>query len=263
MSDTVKRSAVRTLLNTGTLETPVWSLLGDGVTNGKVAYNPKILEENYIHEDSATKQVESYAPSMAIEATAKAGDALFGWVDALRKARGVSATAETQILNVWYYDTYAYGFYYAEKQNVSVQVDDFGGEGGSAAKCNYTINYIGDPVLGVYHPATGDGFSQSFKELPLHLLTTLSLVNVTLTPLADSANLAKGSQLFTGVTTAASSAITATSTDPDVDDIEIWFKVTKYASGNSLTWDAGTNKVYIIVQDGAEEYYYFLQIEKS
>jgi hypothetical protein len=154
MSTTVKRSEFKTFLNTGTLVTPVWSLIGDGVTAGSIAYNPQTAEEVYIHQDSGSTQIESYKPTMAIEATAKNGDAAFEFIDNLRKTRAVLSSAETEIVNVWLYETPTTGAYPAEKQSVAIQIDEFGGEGGQSAKINYTINFLGDPVVGTFNPTT-------------------------------------------------------------------------------------------------------------
>jgi hypothetical protein len=153
-SSTVKRSAFKTFMNTGTTETPVWSLLGDGVTSGAINYNPQTLEETYIHQDNGSTEVESYKPTLPIEATAKAGDPVFDFVDALRQSRAVLDAARAEIVNVWLYETPTAGEYPAEKQTVSIQIDDFGGDGGSNAKINYTINFIGDPTLGTFNPTT-------------------------------------------------------------------------------------------------------------
>jgi hypothetical protein len=150
----IKRSEVKSFLNTTPLSTATYKLIGDGVTTGTINYNPKTSEETYIHEDSATIAVESYAPTMPIEATAKNGDYVFEFIDALRKSRAVLNNAETDIVNVWLYETGGPTAYPAEKQTVSIQIDDFGGDGGVAAKINYTINFIGNPVLGTFNSGT-------------------------------------------------------------------------------------------------------------
>jgi hypothetical protein len=90
---------------------------------------------------------------MPIEATAKSGDDVFDFVDGLRIARAVLDAAETTIVNVWLYETPTGTAYPAEQQAVSIQIDDFGGDGGVAAKINYTINFIGDPVAGSFDTA--------------------------------------------------------------------------------------------------------------
>ena len=150
----IKRSQIQSFLNTTPSTTATYSLIGDGVTTGKINYNPKTTEETYIHQDSATITVDSYAPVMPVEATAKNGDACFEYVDGLRRSRAVLAAAESDIVNVWMYETGGPTAYPAEKQPVSIQLDDFGGDGGVAAKINFTLNFIGDPVLGTFNAST-------------------------------------------------------------------------------------------------------------
>lgn len=153
-STSVKRSQFKTFLNTGTSETPVWSLIGDGITTGAINYNPQTEEEVYIHEDSGTTLISSYKPTLPIEATAKAGDAAFDYVDGLRQSRAVLGSAQGEIVNVWLYETPTGEAYPAEKQNVNIQIDSFGGDGGQSAKINYTLNFMGDPTIGTFNPST-------------------------------------------------------------------------------------------------------------
>lgn len=150
----VKRSEIKTFINTTPATTATYKLIGDGVTSGKINYNPKTTDETYIHQDSASISVDSYAPVMPVEMIAKNGEDVFEFVDGLRKARAVLSAAETDIVNVWLYETAVSGAYPAEKQSVSIQIDDFGGDGGVAARINYTINYIGNAVLGTFNPTT-------------------------------------------------------------------------------------------------------------
>lgn len=160
MAGKVKRSEFQTFLDITPSTTATYVLLGEGVTTGKLSYNPKTLEETYIHEDSATITLESYAPTMPVEQTAISGDDVFDYIDELRIARAVLADAETHICNVWMYESGGPGTYPAEEQDVSVQIDDFGGEGGTAVKINYTLNFIGDPVPGTFN-ASGNVFTPS------------------------------------------------------------------------------------------------------
>ena len=150
----VKRSEVATYINTTPESTATWELLGVGVTNAKIDYNPKTTEETYIHEDTATITVDSYAPTMPVEATAVNTDPVFEYLDQLRKDHAVLSDAETQIINVWLYETPTGSDYPAEQQNVAIQIDDFGGEGGEAAKISFTINFQGDPIAGTFDPTT-------------------------------------------------------------------------------------------------------------
>ena len=147
----VKRSQFKTFMDTTPATTPTWSLVGPGVTTGTVNYNPEATTETYIHEDNATTVVEKYAPTFPIEATAINTDAVFEFIDNLRRTRAVLDAAETDILMVYLYETaVSTDQYPAELQHVSIQIDSWGGDGGVANKINYTINFIGDPTTGLY-----------------------------------------------------------------------------------------------------------------
>lgn len=150
----IKRSQLMTFMNTTPSAAATYSLIGDGVTGGSISYNPQVEEETYIHQDSATVTVESYSPKLSLEASAVAGDAVFDFIDALRVARAVLTDAQTDIVNVWAYESGGPTAYPAEKQNVSIQVDEFGGEGGASVKINYTVNFIGDPIPGTFNAST-------------------------------------------------------------------------------------------------------------
>jgi len=152
MTTTVKRSLIASFLNTGTVGAPTWSIIGPGVTTGKIAYNPKTLQEVYINEDTGHTLIESYAPNMPVEATVISGDPVFNFVDALRQARAVLAAAETQVINVWKYTSGP--AYTAEKQTVAISIEEFGGAGGEVAKIKFTMNYQGAPTLGTFNPST-------------------------------------------------------------------------------------------------------------
>lgn len=151
---TIKRLQFKTFLNTGTSVSPVWSLIGDGVTSAKISYNPKTSELIYIHQATGTTEIESYRPTLPIEAVARQGDLAFNFIDNLRVGRAVFDSAYAEIVNVWLYETPAGSVYPAERQSVSIQVEDFGGDGGTAVRINYTINYIGDPIVGTFNPTT-------------------------------------------------------------------------------------------------------------
>lgn len=154
MTTKIKRSQVQTFLNTTPLAAATYELLGDGITTGKINMNPKTTEETYINEDTGNTSVDSYAPTMPVEATAKKDDPVFEFIDGLRVNRAVLSDAETDIVNVWMYESGGPTAYPAEKQAVSIQIDDFGGDGGQAVKINFTINYLGDPVAGTFNAST-------------------------------------------------------------------------------------------------------------
>lgn len=251
----IKRSQAQSFLNTGTLVSPIWSLIGDGVTTATINYNPQTVEETYIHEDSATISVESYAPSFPVEMTAISGDAAFEFIDALRKGRAVLNAAEGEIVNVWMYRTPALGYYLAEKQAVSVQVDDFGGDGGAATKLNYTINFVGDPVKGYFNPSTLD-----WVPAPVNtILTTMVIGSVTLTPLfADD----KSWLFYAGSVPNGTLTVTMTSTLTGATIVQKDEGVS-VAQGATASLDVGVNHLTIEVTVGTETSIYHIDITRA
>jgi hypothetical protein len=154
MSTDIKRSEFRTFLNTVPAGPAAYNLVGDGITTAKVNLNPKTTEETYIHEDVARISVDSYAPTLPVEASAKKGDAVFEFVDDIYRNLKVGADCETDIINVYLYETPVGGAYPAMQHLVSAQVDDFGGDGGVKNKISFTLNYRGTPVPGMFDPVT-------------------------------------------------------------------------------------------------------------
>ena len=151
----VKRSKLAIFLDTsGGEETAEWALIGNGVTEQTIAYNPTTSDEVYIHQDSGTVDVESYKPNIPTPMTAIKGDPVFDYVDGLRKTRAIGADARTKICIVYLYETGTTGAYPAEQNDCSIQIDDFGGAGGESATINFTINLIGDAVVGTFNPTT-------------------------------------------------------------------------------------------------------------
>jgi hypothetical protein len=156
----VKRSQIATFVNTSSTTGASYQLLGVGVVTGKVAMNPKITEETYIHEDSATKIVESYAPTLPIEMTAHAGEPIFDYIDNLRQNRAVLDDAVTDIVNVNYYQSSNTSGYPAEKQSVAISIEDGpGGDGGSPAKISFTFNYVGNGLSGRFNVSSNSFYA--------------------------------------------------------------------------------------------------------
>jgi hypothetical protein len=157
----IKRSEIQTFLNT-TPESPhilasalaTYALIGDGVVSGEIDMGPKTTEEQFIAEDTASISIDSYSPKFPVEQTAIVGDAVFNFVDQLRLDRAILGDAETDIVNVWMYETPTSTAYPAEQQKVAISVEDVGGDGGAPVKLNYTINFVGNPVAGMYDVPT-------------------------------------------------------------------------------------------------------------
>lgn len=251
----IKRSQFRTFLNTGTSGLPTWSLIGDGVTTGSIQYNPKTTEETFIHEDSASIAIESYAPTMPLESIAVAGDGVFEYIDTLRKGRSILSAAEAEVVNVWMYKPAIGGFYPAEKQSVSLQVDEFGGDGGTAAKLNFTVNFVGDPTLGRYSPTL---YWSGLNAPAANTLTTLVLGSGTLSPLfaTDKSNL-----FYT--TSIAAETVTVASTLATADSIVQKCNGDVVAQSDPATLVLGENTISIEVTEGAVTTIYYIKATRT
>jgi hypothetical protein len=154
MAGKIKRSLFAIFLNTAPKETAAYALMGEGITSHKVDYNPESSDETYVSQDSGTTDVESYKPTIPTQQTAIKGDGVFDYVDGLRKSRAVLEDARSDVVMVYLYEEPTGGAYPAEKNTVSIQIDDFGGDGGKSVEINYTVNMVGDPIKGTFNPST-------------------------------------------------------------------------------------------------------------
>lgn len=149
----VQRSKFRTFINVGTPQSPDWELLGAGITTGAVAANPQVTTEQYIHEDSATTDIDSYQRSLPIEARYIDNDNALEYLEGLWvSGPPVLDAAVTQIVNVYLYRTPVGGEYPATLHNVAVAFDQYGGDAGQPINLNCTLHYRGDQVAGMFDP---------------------------------------------------------------------------------------------------------------
>lgn len=145
----IKRSKFAEFINiTPDGTTPTWARIGKGVSENEISYNANVTSETFIDEDSASNNVDSYAPQISVTQYAYKGDKVFDFVDGLRKKRATGSECETQLLMVYVYDTDDDVTYAAERNNVAIQVDTFGGAGGERNSIGYNILFNGDPTVG-------------------------------------------------------------------------------------------------------------------
>lgn len=150
----VKRSKLAVFMNVAPGGAGTYAIMGDGITEQTIGYNPQAEEEIYVHQDSGVTDTTSYKPTIPTPQTAYVGDPVFDFVDGLRQERAVLGDCRTDIVIVYLYETATAGAYPAERQNVGIQIDDFGGAGGETLKINYTLNFQGDPEKGTFDPTT-------------------------------------------------------------------------------------------------------------
>ncbi len=150
-----KRSAFLLFINTTPSEgSPKYALVGEGVTELSVAYNPQTTTEQFIHEDVATTEVTGYQPNAPVTAQVVKGDEAFGFINGLRKKLPLLADAYTDIVMLDVFEEEAEGKYPAVKQPVTIQIDSYGGAASDPLSIGYTINWRGQGTDGKFDPST-------------------------------------------------------------------------------------------------------------
>ena len=151
----VKRSAIAHYLDTTpTSDTRTYELMNLGISGLTVDYAPETSSSQYIADNNATTEVNSYAPTTSIEQEVIKGDKIYDFINRLRRSRAILSDAYTTMITVEAYDKSEDNNYPAEKQTVSVQIDEFGGDQPDPPHISYTINFIGAPVKGYFNVKT-------------------------------------------------------------------------------------------------------------
>lgn len=124
-----------------------WKRIGVNVTDMSIDYGAQTETEQDIVSSSATTDVTGYQPTSAVSQQCTKGDPIFDYITNMRRTRAILGDCHTYMLNVDLWDETS-GEYKAEVQEVSIQVDTYGGAGGETPVQEFTINFVGDPVAG-------------------------------------------------------------------------------------------------------------------
>lgn len=150
-----KRSAFLLFINTTPkASAPTNALVGDGVTELSVAYNPQTNTEQYIHQDTANTELTGYQPNAPVTSQVVKGDPAFEYINEIRKKLPIGSDAHTDIIMVDVFEDKIGGSYYAQKQPVSIQIDSYGGAASDPLSIGYTINWRGSGEEGTFDPDT-------------------------------------------------------------------------------------------------------------
>ncbi len=142
-----KRSLWQTFLNTGGNGSQNWVREGRYASDMTVQMNPQTNTSQDVTQDTAETEITGYQPNMPVSKTVSKSDPAFAFIDKIRRNRSILSEAHAQILNVDVFNGTG-SSYPAELQNVSIQIDSFGGPSSDPLTISYTYNYRGDPVQG-------------------------------------------------------------------------------------------------------------------
>ena len=143
----IKKHLIRPFLNKGTSELPDWVQIKKA-TEFTRAMNPQTEERDYIADEHPTTEVMDYKPSENLSITMYKGEPDFELFYDLYKKRAIGSEAQKEFLLVYIFDSSTVEsktYYYAEKTNASVTVEELNASGKSLA-CNVYEN--GTPVKG-------------------------------------------------------------------------------------------------------------------
>ena len=143
-----KRSLWYTFLNTGTDSSPTWVREGKYASDMTVQMNPQTTTSQDVTQDTADTDITGYQPNIPVSKSVSKSDPAFKFIDEIRRGRKILSEAYAQILNVDVFNESSDKTYPAELQNVSIQIDSFGGPASDPLTISYTYNYRGDPVQG-------------------------------------------------------------------------------------------------------------------
>lgn len=141
----ITREQVATYLNTTPLDTTSWELVGVGITSFGQAYNPQITTEKWITKKNATSDLNSYQIQGEISQKCYTGDAIFEYINDLRRNASIGSDVETEILDIDMWDEVTDGVYNATKNDCIIAITKYMAE---EAVIEYSIYYNGDPTLG-------------------------------------------------------------------------------------------------------------------
>lgn len=146
----IKRSQIATYIDTTPGETHTWKLLGIGITDYSISYNPQITTEKWIIHDNASSSLDSNQKEGGVTQRMYKGDPCFEYVNKLRDKIG--GDVQTHILDIDMWDAEG-SAYKAKMSDVLIAVTSYGGED---ASIEYTLYYNGDPVEGTVTIVDGE-----------------------------------------------------------------------------------------------------------
>lgn len=151
----VNRAERKHYLNTGTGDSPVWSLIGEGFTEFMESKNAVSYGRRYIHEATKRTDVTGYAPVIDYEFEVYRGNAVIEVLREITDREMCGDRAQVDVLTVDMFDeTGTSGVYRAIRRRYSVIPDECG-EGTDALCYTGTMKAVGDIVPGTYVAASG------------------------------------------------------------------------------------------------------------
>ena len=131
---------------TPSAEAPTWKLLGFGITEGQIVYNPQISTEKWIIDKNATSEHESNQKQMDLTQKCYKGEPCFEYMNTLRDKTGNAVKGRILEVDIWNgTEVESVMTYPSKMSNCITPVSTFLGEN---AEIGYSIYFNGDPQEG-------------------------------------------------------------------------------------------------------------------
>ena len=140
-----KRSQYQKFLDTTPSSTATWKIIGIGITEANVDYNPQVDTEKWIIEDTARSDHSSNQKQMSVTQKCYKNDPEFTFINAGRDK--LNYTSHILEIDTW---NGSEGSYPAKKSDCLITITSYSGE-----EIQYTIYFNGDPVEGTASIADG------------------------------------------------------------------------------------------------------------
>lgn len=140
-----KRSQYQKFLDVQPSSTASWKVIGIGISEASVEYNPQVDTEQWIIEDSARNDHTSNQKQLSVTQKCYKGDPEFEFINAGRDQ--LNYTSHILEIDTWNGTNSTYP---AKKSDCLITVTSYSG-----AEIEYTIYFNGDPVVGTATIADG------------------------------------------------------------------------------------------------------------
>ena len=140
-----KRSQYQKFLDTTPSATATWKVIGIGISEASVEFNPQVDSEQWIIEDSARNDHTGNQKQLSVTQKCYKNDPEFEFINQGRDK--LNYTSHILEIDTWNGTS---GKYPAEKSDCLITVTSYSGE-----EIEYTIYFNGDPVDGTASIADG------------------------------------------------------------------------------------------------------------
>lgn len=151
------RNEIADYLNTGTILSPVWSLMGAGFNSLDEKPQAQIKSQVYINDSAETSSIKSYKPVFNFDTDLIDDEAAILKLYLVGRDQKIGSLAELEYVRVELFrDGAGANLYKARKFTVAVEVSSLEGKGGDTIHVIGTLNNVGTFVDGEFNVSTLD-----------------------------------------------------------------------------------------------------------